>query len=77
MQGGSFAYLAPLLSVLSLPENKCPAEFSDGAWTSNLTAEEKTEEWQRRMRVVQGSVAVASVFQVVVGYFGESFDSFA
>ena len=71
VQGGSFAYLVPILAILSLPENQCPADFAQNGW-GNMTFEEKTEEWQKRMRVIQGSVAVASVFQVIVGYFGKN-----
>ena len=71
VQGGSFAYLVPILAILSLPENECPADFAKNGWGNlTLTSEEKTEEWQKRMRVIQGAVAVASVFQVIVGYFG-------
>ena len=33
----------------------------------------KTEEWQIRMREVQGSICVASVFQVMFGYFGNDY----
>ena len=69
VQGGSFAYLVPILAILKLPENQCPADFAQNGW-GNMTYEDKTEEWQKRMRVIQGSVAVASVFQVIVGYFG-------
>ena len=36
----------------------------------NITYEEKTELWQTRMREVQGAIIVASLFQVVIGYFG-------
>ena len=72
VQGGSFAYLVPILAILSLPENECPADFKQNGW-GNLTYEEKTEEWQKRMRVIQGSITVASVFQVIVGYFGKEY----
>ncbi len=71
VQGSSFGYLIPILAVLNLPENKCPDSFATDGW-GNLTAEEKTEEWQQRMRIVQGSVAVASVLQVLLGYFGKA-----
>ena len=36
----------------------------------NMTYEDKTEEWQRRMREVQGAIIVASIVQLVVGYCG-------
>ena len=70
VQGGSFAYLVPILAILSLPENQCPADWQTNGW-GNITSEEKTEEWQKRMRVIQGAIAVASIFQVIVGYFGK------
>ena len=35
-----------------------------------MTFEDKTEEWQIRMREVQGAICVASIFQVLFGYLG-------
>ena len=40
-----------------------------------MSYEDKTEEWQRRMREVQGAIVVASVFQLVLGYFGKKLAS--
>ena len=38
-----------------------------------MTVDQKTEEWQIRIREIQGAICVASVFQVVIGYFGIQF----
>ena len=71
VQGGTLAFLVPTISILSLERNQCPADFAENGWDSmNLTDEEKEEEWQRRMREIQGSIAVASVFEVLVGFTG-------
>ena len=82
VQGGTFSFLVPTIAILSLPANKCPAEFTDkiinetigvtikesNTWSSSsYTEDEITEEWQRRMREVQGAIIVASIFQVIIG----------
>ena len=36
----------------------------------NYTESDKTEQWQLRMREVQGAIIAASVFQLVAGYAG-------
>ncbi len=69
VQGGTFSFLAPTFAILALPQNECPSDFAENGW-GNYTEEEKTEEWQKRMREVQGAICVASVFQLVIGYFG-------
>ena len=38
-----------------------------------MSLDAKTEEWQIRMREVQGAICVASVFQVMFGYFGNDY----
>jgi hypothetical protein len=48
---------------------RCPADFGTNGW-GNITYEEKTEEWQMRMRQIQGAIIVASMFQLLVGYLG-------
>jgi nucleobase transporter 1/2 len=65
IQGGTFSFLAPTFAILALPENVCPPDFD-----TRFTEDEKTEEWQRRMREIQGAIIVASFFQVFIGYFG-------
>ena len=62
--------MAPTVAILSLPSNQCPPDFSVNGW-GNVSDEVKTEEWQRRMREVQGAIAVSAIFQVAIGYFGE------
>ena len=69
VQGSSFGIFNIVLAILSLPEYQCPANFDEEGW-GDITQAEKTEEWQKRMRVVQGSLAVASIVQVALGYFG-------
>lgn len=69
VQGGTFTFLAPTFAILSLPHNLCPADFDSNGW-GNMSYGDKTEEWQKRMREVQGAIVVASVLQVVIGYFG-------
>ncbi len=70
MQGGTFAFLAPTFAILSMPHNVCPANFATTGWGDNVTAEFKEEEWQKRMREVQGAIIVASIFELFIGYFG-------
>ena len=81
VQGGTFSFLVPTIAILSLPANKCPAEFTNkiinettnviikdsNTWPSSYTEDEITEEWQRRMREVQGAIIVASILQVIIG----------
>ena len=69
VQGGTFSFFAPTFAILSLPQNKCPDDFATNGW-GNITYEEKTEEWQKRMRELQGAIIIASLAQVIIGYFG-------
>ncbi|XP_023569620.1 solute carrier family 23 member 2 isoform X3 [Octodon degus] len=69
LQGGTFAFVAPSLAMLSLPAWKCPE------WTLNVTqvdtsSPEFIEEWQKRIRELQGSIMVASCVQILVGLSG-------
>ncbi|XP_076157996.1 solute carrier family 23 member 1-like [Alosa pseudoharengus] len=69
LQGGTFSLLVPCLALLSTPEWECPA------WTQNATLVNTSspvfiQVWQSRMRVLQGSIMVGSLFQVVVGFSG-------
>ena len=38
---------------------------------SQLSQENRTELWQERMRMIQGAIIVASIFQVVIGSAGK------
>ncbi|XP_069014875.1 solute carrier family 23 member 1-like [Embiotoca jacksoni] len=69
LQGGTFALVTPAMALLSMPEWKCPA------WTQNATLVNTSspvfiEVWQTRMRTLQGSIMVASVLQILVGFSG-------
>jgi len=44
--------------------------MTSSSWL-NLTYENKTEEWQRRMREIQGAISVSAIFQILIGYFGK------
>ncbi|KAM4619467.1 xan_ur_permease domain-containing protein [Polymixia lowei] len=69
LQGGTFTLLAPSMAMLSMPEWTCPA-WTQNASLVNTSSEAFTEVWQSRMRALQGSIMVGSLFQVVVGFSG-------
>ncbi|XP_044637100.2 solute carrier family 23 member 1-like isoform X1 [Equus asinus] len=69
LQGGSFAYVAPSLAMLSLPAWKCP-EWTVNASQVNTSSPEFTEEWQKRIRELQGAIMVASCVQILAGFTG-------
>ncbi|CAJ1077433.1 solute carrier family 23 member 1-like [Xyrichtys novacula] len=69
LQGGTFALVTPAMAMLSLPEWRCPA------WTQNSTLVDPSspdfiEVWQTRLRSLQGSIMVASLLQILVGFSG-------
>ncbi|TNM95140.1 hypothetical protein fugu_017899 [Takifugu bimaculatus] len=69
LQGGTFSLLTPTMAMLSMPEWECPA------WTRNASLVDTSllvfkEEWQIRLRNLQGSIMVASLLQIVVGFSG-------
>lgn len=65
VQGGSFSYLIPSLAILNLPQWKCPANLSD------LSRNQKTEEWQIRRREIQGAIIFASMFEMLFALTGK------
>uniref|UniRef100_A0A3B3Z8Q7 Uncharacterized protein n=1 Tax=Periophthalmus magnuspinnatus TaxID=409849 RepID=A0A3B3Z8Q7_9GOBI len=69
LQGGTFTLLAPSMAVLSMPEWTCPA-WTQNASLVNTSSTEYIEVWQSRMRALQGSIMVGSLFQVFVGFSG-------
>ncbi|KAK2841979.1 hypothetical protein Q5P01_012179 [Channa striata] len=69
LQGGTFTLLAPSMAVLSMPEWTCPA-WTQNASLVNTSSTEFTEVWQSRMRALQGSIMVGSLFQMFVGFSG-------
>ncbi|MEQ2221646.1 hypothetical protein ILYODFUR_017886, partial [Ilyodon furcidens] len=69
LQGGTFTLLAPSMAMLSMPEFTCPA-WTQNASSVNSSSPEFIEVWQSRMRALQGSIIVGSLFQVFVGFSG-------
>ncbi|XP_020790725.1 xan_ur_permease domain-containing protein [Boleophthalmus pectinirostris] len=69
LQGGTFTLLAPSMAMLSMPEWTCPA-WTQNASHVNTSSTEYIEVWQSRMRALQGSIMVGSLFQVFVGFSG-------
>ncbi|XP_045604321.1 solute carrier family 23 member 1 isoform X2 [Procambarus clarkii] len=65
IQGANFAYLMPTITILSMSFPSC-----DSLDLKNMTASQKEEEWQIRMREIQGAITVSALFQVFVGYTG-------
>lgn len=66
IQGATFAFLLPTISILSTSFDSC--QTYDYA---NLTKIEKDEIWMTRMRAIQGAVTVASVTEVLIGLTGK------
>ncbi|XP_042369552.1 solute carrier family 23 member 2-like, partial [Plectropomus leopardus] len=69
LQGGTFSLVTPAMAMLSMPEWKCPA------WTQNATLVNTSsplfiEVWQTRIQTLQGSIMVASLLQILVGFSG-------
>ncbi|XP_037305767.2 solute carrier family 23 member 1-like isoform X2 [Pungitius pungitius] len=69
LQGATFALLTPSMAMLSMPEWKCPT------WTQNASLVDTSsplfvEVWQTRMRTLQGSIMVASLLQILIGFSG-------
>ncbi|XP_022058796.2 xan_ur_permease domain-containing protein [Acanthochromis polyacanthus] len=69
LQGGTFTLLAPSMAMLSMPEWTCPA-WTQNASLVNTSSADYVEVWQSRMRALQGSIMVGSLFQVLVGFSG-------
>ncbi|KAK3570504.1 hypothetical protein QTP86_020079 [Hemibagrus guttatus] len=69
LQGGTFTLLAPTTSLLSMPDWVCPA-WTQNATLVNTSSPEFIDVWQSRIRVIQGSIMVGSLFQVLVGFSG-------
>ncbi|XP_050707982.1 solute carrier family 23 member 1-like [Eriocheir sinensis] len=65
VQGGDFAYVVPTITLLTSIHPPCAA-----LPLANMTAAAREEEWLGRIRDVQGAIAVASVFQIVLGFSG-------
>ncbi|XP_045626143.2 solute carrier family 23 member 2 isoform X1 [Procambarus clarkii] len=65
IQGGDFAYVVPTIALLTTVYQPC-----DALPLANLTEAARAEVWQVRLRDIQGSIAVASVFQIILGFTG-------
>lgn len=77
IQGGTFSYLIPTLTILQLPEWSCPVEGSNIGNMPNVTtngsindSESKDLIWLPRMREIQGAIAIAALSQVILGATG-------
>ncbi|XP_047428965.1 solute carrier family 23 member 1-like isoform X2 [Mugil cephalus] len=57
------------MAMLSMPEWKCP-DWTQDASLVNTSSPEYIEVWQTRLRTLQGSIMVASVLQILVGFSG-------
>ncbi|XP_059212897.1 solute carrier family 23 member 1-like [Centropristis striata] len=69
LQGGTFSLVTPAMAMLSMPEWKCPA-WTQNASLVNTSSPLFIEVWQTRMRTLQGSIMVASLLQILVGFTG-------
>ncbi|XP_067339090.1 solute carrier family 23 member 1-like isoform X2 [Channa argus] len=69
LQGGTFALVTPAMAMLSMPEWKCPA-WTQNASLVNTSSPLFIDVWQTRMRTLQGSIMVASLLQILVGFSG-------
>ncbi|XP_019947186.2 solute carrier family 23 member 1-like [Paralichthys olivaceus] len=69
LQGGTFALVTPAMAILSVPELECPA-WTQNASLVNTSSPVFIEVWQTRMRTLQGSIMVASLLQILVGFSG-------
>ncbi|XP_060908431.1 solute carrier family 23 member 1-like [Labrus mixtus] len=69
LQGGTFALLTPAMVMLSMPEWECPA-WTQNASLVNTSSPAFIEVWQSRMQTLQGSIMVASLLQILVGFSG-------
>ncbi|KAK8736780.1 hypothetical protein OTU49_004642 [Cherax quadricarinatus] len=65
VQGGTFSFLVPTIAILTTTFDTC-----DLLPLANMTAPEREEVWQERMREVQGAIVVSALFQVLVGFTG-------
>ncbi|KAK6165829.1 hypothetical protein SNE40_022666 [Patella caerulea] len=72
LQSSSFAYVAPIISMLSLDKWKCV--YSDKSFNQTLLPEvgsdEHREMWIPRIREINGAIMVASILQIVIGFSG-------
>ncbi|XP_029642253.2 solute carrier family 23 member 2-like [Octopus sinensis] len=72
LQGASFSFLIPTITMLKSNPESCPY-LDNSKNISNLPeigSDGHREIWQKNMRQLQGSLMVASLLQIVVGFSG-------
>ncbi|XP_019646793.1 PREDICTED: solute carrier family 23 member 1-like [Branchiostoma belcheri] len=75
VQGGSSAFVASILAIMSLDKWSCPAGLGDTNGAPNVTQSplansSAAEAWQTRLRELQGGLMVASVLEILLGFSG-------
>eukprot|EP00794_Sanderia_malayensis_P003770 gene3770-4292_t len=80
VQGATFSFLGPTIAILSLPQFSCKdslnTNHTNGTFNSTATTttqnpgNKKHHDWRIGMLEVQGSIMVASLLQVAVGFSG-------
>ncbi|KAK3772632.1 hypothetical protein RRG08_008469 [Elysia crispata] len=82
IQGATFAFLPPTITILNLPRWSC-ASSNDGFSTdlnstgyilqdnaTNWAGTHSKDDWKLRIREIQGAICLASLFQVAIGLSG-------
>lgn len=67
MHSSGFVYMIYALSVMNLPKWKCPVDGDLYA----MGTEKRTEEWQYRIRHIQGAIISMGIVQMILGYSGK------
>ncbi|KAI8499870.1 hypothetical protein Bbelb_221870 [Branchiostoma belcheri] len=76
VQGGSSAFVASILAIMSLDKWSCPVGLGDtngalpNVTQSPLANSSAAEAWQTRLRELQGGLMVASVLEILLGFSG-------
>ena len=66
IQGGTTAFLIPTLVILQTQFPPCEEVVNE-----ETTEDDRREIWQERMRLIQGTIAVSSLLQVLFGLTGK------
>ncbi|CAI9741745.1 solute carrier family 23 member 1-like [Octopus vulgaris] len=72
LQGASFSFLIPTITMLKSNPESCPYLDSSKNISTlpEIGSDGHREIWQKNMRQLQGSLMVASLLQIVVGFTG-------
>ncbi|WAR17070.1 S23A2-like protein [Mya arenaria] len=80
VQGSTITFVVPTLAIMSQPQWKCPYTEARKTYGQSVNftdiglppvgSEGHREIWQSRVREIQGAIIIASIFQVVIGFFG-------